>query len=396
MISANAVAAEWGTFGAGMTVEIPEALMSIGAAVEAIGGGASAGVALVAAAVSLNPFADLVGFIVAVALLLIAFAVAILLLRPLGHLLGALPFVGGAIESAVEGASNAIWNFVTSLVHNGLLAIWHVVKLIWAVTFGLPSTVAHAIGAIVSVVVWLRNDMIPWVRSEAASLAHNAEAAADHFAIAEANAVSNYAHSLYNSAVSVADSLFRQAIATAVADVNAARAEAAHLFGEAESEAAQLVRSAEAAASAGIAAAVATAGQLFGQAERDIAGAEAAAQRALEGAVGTLTGLFTGALTATTATLTHTITTEAERAATAERTIATDFNDYMKRCGIPVCNGLGGMAKEMLGLLTLFGDAAVIELVVLILTNPQGAADVIREVIVQPAQDVVQLVRQAA
>ena len=396
MISAGAVGAEWSTFGAGMTIEIPEALISIGAAVEALGGGASAGVALVAAAVSLNPFADLVGFIVAVALLIIAFAVAILLLRPLGFLLGHIPLVGGAIQGALDGASNAIWNFVTSVVHNGLLMIWHLIKIIWAVTFGLPSTIAHFAGQVAGTIVWVRNDLIPFVRSEASQLAHTAEHAAEQFAANEANAVSNFAHTLFAEATATALSLYHQAVNLAQAEANAVRGEAVMLYNDARSEAVQLVHGAEAAASAGIAAAVATAEHLFGEAEREIAGAEHAAQTALESAVTSLTGLITGSIAATTLTLGRTIAQEAERSMTAERTIAQEFEDYMQRCGTPICNGLRGMADEVSGLLNLFDDAAVFALLALLLSNPRGALDVVREVFVVPAQEIATVIREAA
>lgn len=381
------VAAEWPKLASALSWDLFDATADVAVAGAIVGDGAGAGLTIVAAATAANPEVDLGVVIVGLALLIIAFAIAILLLRPLGWLLGHIPLVGGAIENALDNASNAVWNFVKGFVGNALHGLWGIVRMLWMATLGFPGAAGKAIRAIAGAANTVVTKLLPQLQSYLTGQDIAAEARARWREGQVESRSDAYSRQLQAQAIQRADAEYNQSLnyARALQQQETAYANALHadavghtntLFGEATAQLHAEVQARRLAVA-----------QAELQARAEVDQAERVAHSELATAVSTLTTLVAG----TAATLTNEFTTGLEQTTS---TLTGDINqveqkldNYLEKCGIPLCDNLSGLSNELANLLQVFDDVALLVLLAEIVHDPGGVADEAAAVVVPLAGD---------
>lgn len=392
IIDAPDVAAAWGSVADSLSWDIFSATADVATAGAIAGDGAGVGLTIIAGALEADPVVDLMGIIIGVALLIVAFAVGVLLLKPLGWLLGHIPLIGGAIQDALDNAGNAVWNFVKGLVGDALRGIWWFLKLLWAVTLGFPMAVGHALGAVAGFASWIANTQVPWAVGVAGDDANRAQSNAENYAWSITNSVLNQARSWFGQALNYATEVWNSATSYAAGLFNNAINYAGGLFNNAVQYTTNVYHAVEADLSNGLGWVMGEATQMFNAAEQDIAHVAATAETELQSAVSALTGLFTGALSAATATLGQDIAQTAATAATATATVEQELRQYLDKCGIPMCDNLSDLSNSIPNLLSLFDDLAIADLIYQMIHNPQDVADDVKAFVVTPMQEAASLV----
>lgn len=368
------VASQWPKLTEALGFDLFEATADVGAASAILGDGAGVFVAMSAGAAAADPEVDLAVIIIAIAALIIAFAIAVLLLRPLGWLLGHIPIIGGPIQDALDSASNAIWNGVKGFVGGALSALWWLLRMLWMATLGFPGAVGKAFSAVASALHWLFATGLPqlqeWAYGQDIATAHHAQAYTDM----RAGQDEAYARQLQQQAIQHADAEFRQAEqyaqalhGQAIAYANAAHADAINHANDLYRQEAAALGTAEAqlhAADVQIAEhAHAEAQQVRHQAHTELGDAVSTLTQLVTGTATALTTQFTTGLTNTTTTLTGDITQVEQK-----------LDQYLNKCGIPLCDNLLPDAKNIGNLLSVFDDVAVLALLAALLHEPGAVA----------------------
>jgi hypothetical protein len=392
VIDAPDVSAAWSQLADSLSWDIFDATAETATAGAIAGDGAGAGLTIIAGAVEADPVIDLAAIIIGFALLIIAFAIAILLLRPLGWVLGHIPLVGGAIQDALDNASDAIWNFVKGLVGDALRGIWWFLKHLWAITIGFPMAVGHTLTAIATFVSWVANTQVPWAVGVAQDDANRAQNNATNYAWSLGQSILDTARGWFGQALNYATQVWQSATSYASSLFNQATGYAASLFNNAVSYTTNVYHAVETDLSNGINWAEQQAANMFRTAEQDIANLAHTTEVEIGNAVQELTGLFTGALTATTALLGTEIAQTAATAATATQTVEQKLQKYLDECGLPICDNLSDLSNSIPNLLAIFDDVAIAALIADLIHNPAAVAEDVKEFVVTPMRDALAVV----
>lgn len=339
------------------------------------------------------------------------------------------PFLGSlrsGIVSAINGALSPVRNYclpivinVISIIQSPQIFIASFISKLLGVAQEITATFQHvysvaiprALTAAYSRAAALYNQAIGYVNSQVVAL-RSAIAAAENAAI-------GVAQNLYNQAHAYAAGLYNQAIAFATAQSAAAISEAQHLYNlsigfatnngaavlheaqalynqsvqhadalasQLDNEARTLANAAEQAGkSAAIAAETAAINAVTGPLITDLPNVWPALGKAVDGIIDAAAGGLTDAIDWAKG-FDHAIPISAGATLAATLPIVTSLTKLAEDCVIPNCKNLSQFGKDLQNLFGIIEDAAFLGLLAEFFTNPAGAANEVKSILV-PVMD---------